>query len=353
MSSSSSENENTKTLTENHYSCEFTPMPDPESTQSLRASEQPQETDQLNQVVAQLQSLTVKNDEEKTAILESFDLDGIAAYIKEKNVKNVIFMCGAGISVSAGIPDFRSPETGLFSRLKEMGLSTPEDVFSIDFFRNDPKPFYRLAKELMPGKFRPTKAHLFMKLLQDKDMLLRVYTQNIDSLESQAGVQSDKLIAAHGNFDSARCIYCEREANMEELIEHIKKGEVMKCSECQGTVKPDIVFYGEALPLRFFECASTDFDQCDLLIIMGSSLIVRPFCLFVDHVKDTIPRLLINREWADGGCDIPGSGLQRGSRSTRDVFYEGDCEAGVTKLASLIGLEKEFDALIHDNQSEQ
>lgn len=72
--------------------------------------------------------------------------------IKSGRAKRIIVMCGAGVSVSAGIPDFRTPGTGLYSQLERYGLPEPEAVFSIGFFKKNPKPFHMLAKELFPGK---------------------------------------------------------------------------------------------------------------------------------------------------------------------------------------------------------
>jgi NAD-dependent histone deacetylase SIR2 len=109
---------------------------------------------------------------------------------------------GAGISTSAGIPDFRSPETGLYANLTRLNLPYPEAVFDIDFFRKTPEPFYALAQELYPGKFRPTITHSFISLLHQKGLLLKLFTQNIDCLEREAGVPGDKIIEAHGSFAS-------------------------------------------------------------------------------------------------------------------------------------------------------
>jgi len=85
-------------------------------------------------------------------LLDSLDVGGVAAFIKSGRAKRIIVMCGAGVSVSAGIPDFRTPGTGLYSQLERFGLPEPEAVFSISFFKKNPKPFHMLAKELFPGK---------------------------------------------------------------------------------------------------------------------------------------------------------------------------------------------------------
>ena len=104
-------------------------------------------------------------------VLKSFDLAGVADYIKANSCKNVIVMCGAGISVSAGIPDFRTPGTGLYDNLAKYNLPEPTAVFEINFFKGDPAPFYMLAKELFPGQYKPTPTHNFIRLLNDHGYL--------------------------------------------------------------------------------------------------------------------------------------------------------------------------------------
>ena len=99
-----------------------------------------------------------------------------------------------------------------------------------------------------------------------------------------------------------------------------------------GLCKPDITFFGEALPRRFGQLAPADFEVCDLLVVMGTSLQVQPFASLTNFPEPGTPRLLINRELP------PGCGFDLESKVSSDVFYQGDCDDGVAELASLAGL---------------
>ncbi|KAM3173729.1 hypothetical protein ACTXT7_011990 [Hymenolepis weldensis] len=129
--------------------------------------------------------------------------------------------------------------------------------------------------------------------------LMARWEDNADQLERLAGIPEEKMVEAHGSFHTGHCVKCQTEYPFEYLKGCILKQEVPKCSRkiCDGVVKPDIVFFGEPLPDEFYTGVKTDFPKCDLLIIMGTSLSVHPFCGIVDLVKDGVPRLLINREY--------------------------------------------------------
>ncbi|GES64449.1 NAD-dependent deacetylase sirtuin-2 [Aspergillus terreus] len=276
---------------------------------------------------------TVVDENTPPSVLESRSIEAVAKYIKEKNVRNIVVMVGAGISTSAGIPDFRSPDTGIYANLAHLDLPDPEAVFDISFFRNNPRPFYALARELAPGRYRPTLAHAFIKLLHDKGLLLKHFSQNIDCLERLAGVPGELIVEAHGSFANQHCIDCKAEYPDAQMKEAIAKGEVPRCAQCQGIVKPDIVFFGESLPADFFENRTLP-EQADLCIIMGTSLSVQPFASLPAFCRDGIPRVLVNMERVGG----------LGSRPD-DVLLLGDCDAGVRKFARALGWERDLEEI--------
>lgn len=270
---------------------------------------------------------------------DSLTLESLAENLKSSKYQNVICLLGAGASVSAGIPDFRTPGTGLYSRLQEFNLPYPEAIFDLGYYRNNPDPFVELCQSIWPGQAlgpKPTKTHTFLKLLQDKEYLRRVYTQNIDGLESLAGVESDKLVECHGGFRKASCISCKTPMDVEECQKIIlDQKEPPKCNACGSLVKPDIVFFGEELPQRFQQLVYDDVDKCDLLLVLGTSLLVMPVAGIPSWVQKDCPRALLNLE-------LVGD-FQDGIMSHRDVFVQGDCDTSVSKLCKVAGWDEELE----------
>ncbi|KAK7533338.1 NAD-dependent histone deacetylase SIR2 [Phyllosticta citribraziliensis] len=278
---------------------------------------------------------TIVDESKPSVTLESRTVEGVGKYLRNGRAKEVVVMVGAGISTSAGIPDFRSPDTGLYANLARLDLPYAEAVFDIEYFRKNPLPFYTLAQELYPGKYRPTIAHSFIKLLHNKGILLKLFTQNIDCLEREAGVPDDKIVEAHGSFAKQRCIDCQSPYPDDKMRKAIQDKEVPRClnGDCNGLVKPDIVFFGEKLPSEFFENRGKA-ARADLAIVMGTSLTVQPFASLPGFVSVNVPRVLVNKEQV-------GS---LGSRSD-DVLVLGDCDDGVRKLAKACGWLEELEEL--------
>lgn len=287
-----------------------------------------------------------ESDQPQRTVLDTVDINGVVKHWKAKGFTRIVTMVGAGVSTSAGIPDFRSPKTGLYDNLAKYDLPHPEAIFDLNYFHTNPRPFFHLARELYPGTFKPTPSHYFVRLLHDKGLLVRHYTQNIDTLDRLVGLPDDMVVEAHGTFYTNHCTGCQKEYSMEWMRAEIfseAEGKVPKCVECEATVKPDIVFFGENLPERFYQLPNQDFMKCDLLIIMGTSLTVHPFAGLVEYAQDDCVRLLINRDkvgnsmgffrslvFGEGLCfDLPGN--------RRDVHWQGDCDEGCYYLADQLG----------------
>jgi len=299
-------------------------------------------------------------------------LGDIGYWLNRDDIKNVIVISGAGVSVSAGIPDFRSPGTGLYDNLEAYNLPFPEAVFDLDFFKSNPDPFCSLAKEIWPGRYCPTVAHAFIKLLSDKGILLRNYTQNIDGMEVLSGVDPDKVIECHGHFRSARCVDCKIDYPGDKCKEIMSKGDVALCPHCHqpdvvasfdentcdqlslnrtGYVKPDIVFFGESLPSIVRESIQEDLTKCDLLLVMGTSLTVYPVALLPLLVDHYVPRVLFNRELVGNFCgrhisnEEDLSCADSSARVSNDVFVPGDCDNSVRQICRMAGWESELDCI--------
>ena len=283
--------------------------------------------------------------------LGSLDLEGVVDYIESGRCRNVIWLSGAGVSVSAGIPDFRSAK-GLYSSLAKYRLPAPECVFDIEFFRNDPRPFYDLARKLYPGKHRPTPTHFFVRLLHERGLLLRNWTQNIDMLERLAGIPEKAVVEAHGSFGGARCSGCGREGDPVMVRRRIEEKKEPQCRKCGGHLKPDITFFGEPLPQRVAQLSKTDFKRCDLLVVAGTSLAVQPVAGFIQKIPRSTPRLLCNRtvvgsKEMNDNCDSLTDGFLFGRPDNyRDVLQLGDCDDTVRRLAAMLGWTEDLEHMM-------
>jgi len=266
------------------------------------------------------------------------DVDAIAKRISESS--SIVFMTGAGLSTASGIPDFRSPTTGIYANLEKFKLPYPEAIFELEYFKTNPGAFNIWAKEYFPGiNFLPNKGHYFIKLLEEKGKLSKYFTQNIDGLERLAGVDPSKICEAHGTFSSASCTSCQEPYPMEDLKSELMSDLTPVCKKCNGFVKPDIVFFGENLPKRFFDDAEFDCLFSDLLICVGTSLEVYPFAGIVDLPRHNTARLLINNE-------IVGS---FGSRPN-DTGLLGDIQKNIEALCDKLGWSDDLTEIQLENE---
>lgn len=186
--------------------------------------------------------------------------------------RHAIALTGAGHSTPSGIPDFRSPESGLWERYD------PMVVASIYGFRMNPQAFYDwirpLAKQMMEAQ--PNAAHVAMAELEQAGVIKTVCTQNIDELHYKAG--SKHVLELHGSVRQATCIRCGHNVSTTDLWPaFVASGQVPRCPLCQaGILKPDVVLFGELLPMDVLLEAQREAERCDVMLVAGSSLEVYP-----------------------------------------------------------------------------
>lgn len=191
-----------------------------------------------------------------------------ASMIRE--AETIVLLSGAGMSTSAGIPDFRGPE-GLY---RKADISNPESIFDIQYFDRDPSLFYSFHKEFLKGleAVSPTFGHRFFAALEKKGKIEGVITQNIDSLHQKAG--SEKVYEIHGGIWDSYCRECGKKFGLEWVELEMKRTTVPRCDRCGGVVKPDVVFFGEMVK-HLGKCQQLA-TSADLLFVVGSSLAVTP-----------------------------------------------------------------------------
>jgi len=183
-----------------------------------------------------------------------------------------VALTGAGISTASGIPDFRSPGSGIWTKY------SPMEVASLSAFRYHPDRFYTWLRPFVKKLFEanPNPAHLSLAALEENGFLQSIITQNIDALHQRAG--SKKVIEVHGSYKTLSCPTCfqQIEANAEMLHILLESSKIPQCPLCSTTLKPDIILYEEQLPAQMWNSARNEIQVCDLLLILGSSLTVTP-----------------------------------------------------------------------------
>jgi NAD-dependent deacetylase len=178
---------------------------------------------------------------------------------------------GAGISTPSGIPDFRSPDCGLWNHVDPMAVG------SIYGFRQNPEAFYSWIHPLarLTLEARPNPAHLALASLEQRGYLKAVITQNIDMLHSRAG--NKRVFELHGHLREATCVHCFAVYPAEPIIlKFLEDSRVPHCPGCNGVIKPNVILFGEQLPFAEFRGAQEMARQSDLMMIVGSSLEVAP-----------------------------------------------------------------------------
>ena len=193
-----------------------------------------------------------------------------------KHSKFLVALTGAGISTESGIPDFRSPNTGLWTKYDPMKYA------SIDAFLQDPAAYWKraadpdgLGSKILDAE--PSISHKALYELEKMGYLKAVITQNIDNLHQKAG--NSEVIELHGTIFTTHCMNCGAKYPRKDVIEWVKSGELPpKCKKegCNGIIKSDTILFGEPLPRDALNRAIELSRRCDCMLVLGSSLVVTP-----------------------------------------------------------------------------
>jgi NAD-dependent deacetylase len=213
------------------------------------------------------------------------DIERLADLLRASS--STVALTGAGISVPSGIPDFRSPGTGLWENVD------PMEVAHIDVFLHEPRrfwSFYRPRFGLLSGK-QPNGAHAALAALERRGLLDGVITQNIDRLHGRAG--SQRVVEVHGSIATGSCWECGAQFPLGEVEELFDVDGVPRCLGCGGPVKPDVVLFGEMLPEAAMEEAYRLASGAEVLLCIGSSLEVYPVAGLPDVTRRAGGRIAI------------------------------------------------------------
>ena len=184
--------------------------------------------------------------------------------------RRAVALTGAGVSVPSGIPDFRTPETGLWAKVD------PMEVAHISVFERDPERFWHYYRPRFQslGDKEPNGAHEALAELERRGLIEGVITQNIDRLHRAAG--SREVVEVHGSIETSSCLDCGASFDLERVEDLFDERGVAICAECEGSVKPDVVLFGELLPEAALARATELAEGADLMLCVGSSLAVHP-----------------------------------------------------------------------------
>jgi len=221
-----------------------------------------------------------------------------------KNSNAIVFFTGAGISTESGIPDFRSPGTGLWTKMQPIQFQ--------DFMASE-----EMRLESWKRKFggdrvmltaQPNEGHNAIVALDKIGKCSGLITQNVDNLHQNSGLAEEKIVELHGNATYASCLSCTQRYELDELkIQFERDQSVAPCSDCGGIIKTATISFGQSMPEVPMQRATSMVEACDLMIVLGSSLTVYPAAGFPEYAKQLGAKLvIINRDETglDGIADL-------------------------------------------------
>ncbi len=212
-----------------------------------------------------------------------------AALLRE--ARRGVALTGAGISTPSGIPDFRSPESGLWKRYD------PMEVASLRAFRHNPERFFAWLREIASGihAARPNPAHYALVSLQQAGYIHTIITQNVDALHQRAGARH--VLEVHGSLETLTCTRCYHKFRAADYMEaYLENGDIPRCADCGGILKPDVILFEEQLPIQVWHQAQEAARTCDLMLVAGSSLTVMPVAgLPMQTLNNNAPLIIVNK----------------------------------------------------------
>lgn len=199
-------------------------------------------------------------------------MDGIKKLAKLlTESRDVLVLTGAGVSTESGIPDFRSPDTGLWAQMD------PMEVFARTILIQDPATFWQRAEPIFRSmaNAQPNQSHHALARLEEMGLIRGIVTQNIDSLHQRAG--SNMVLEVHGHLRTAHCPGCNTQVDLMQVLNRVAAGDNPPRCQCKEVLRPDVVLFGDPLP-DAFQTAERWARVCDVLLVVGSSLEVAPVC---------------------------------------------------------------------------
>jgi NAD-dependent deacetylase len=218
------------------------------------------------------------------------------------HARQAVALTGAGLSTPSGIPDFRSEDTGLWETYNPMEIAT------FQAFRHHPVEFFNWIRPLAQRMFQaqPNAAHIALVELKAAGWVKSIITQNIDGLQQRAGAAD--VIELHGDIYTGTCVNCYAlYPSAQFYADFIDRACVPHCPECGGVIKPNVILFGEALPVRALMAAKRAVAECDVLLIAGSSLEVAPASDLPMLARSHQAQLIIINQGAtymDDFCDV-------------------------------------------------
>lgn len=220
------------------------------------------------------------------------DIERLAALIE--GAGRIVFFTGAGISTESGIPDFRSPGTGLWTKMKPIQF---QDFVADEAVRQESWR-RRFTGERTMERAKPNTGHRAVARLVETGKATAVITQNVDNLHQDSGVPDDRVIELHGNASYATCLSCALRYEMADLEAQFRRhARVDPCGRCGGIIKSATISFGQAMPEDAMARAQAAIEDCDLCVVVGSSLVVYPAAGFPEYAKRLGAGLaIVNRE---------------------------------------------------------